>query len=512
MSSLCYFASVFCLLALLVQNSASVDYGAALTKSLLFYEAQRSGKLPSTQRVEWRGDSALSDGKDAGVDLVGVYYDAGDNVKFGFPMAFTVTMLAWSVVEFGPQLRARNELLNALRAVKWGTDYLIKAHPEPNVLYAQRPEDMTTPRTVYKIDEQHPGSDLAGESAAALAAAAIAFKGSNPGYSSRLLNHAKQATPPSISLSIYIYMYLFDFATKYTGQYQNSIPAGQFFSNSGYEDELLWVAAWLAQATNDNRYLNIISKCANSGGTRKMFSWDDKYVGAQVLISKSVLEGKISGNGNLDQLRNDAEQYICNCIQKGSNNVQRTSGGLLWFQEWNNLQYVTSATFIITAYADSLAATKGILQCPGGGSNLKQMSYMVGFGSNHPKKVHHRGASIMSIKKDPTPVTCPGGFGEWFHRDADNPDVLDGAIVGGPNQSDEYTDVRDNFQQAEPGTANNAPFVGLTKLHSYIRLLVLFSSSLLDDLKGWGLGIYRRRNEIHTTHLIKLINFLLHKL
>ncbi|KAL4564636.1 hypothetical protein LXL04_028703 [Taraxacum kok-saghyz] len=35
------------------------------------------------------------------VDLVGVYYDAGDNVKFGFPMAFTTTMLSWSVIEFG---------------------------------------------------------------------------------------------------------------------------------------------------------------------------------------------------------------------------------------------------------------------------------------------------------------------------------------------------------------------------------------------------------------------------
>jgi endoglucanase len=35
------------------------------------------------------------------VDLVGGYYDAGDNIKFGFPMAFTTTMLAWSVLEFG---------------------------------------------------------------------------------------------------------------------------------------------------------------------------------------------------------------------------------------------------------------------------------------------------------------------------------------------------------------------------------------------------------------------------
>lgn len=43
------------------------DYGEALTKSLLFFEAQRSGYLPSSQRVEWRGNSGLSDGKINGV-------------------------------------------------------------------------------------------------------------------------------------------------------------------------------------------------------------------------------------------------------------------------------------------------------------------------------------------------------------------------------------------------------------------------------------------------------------
>ena len=35
------------------------------------------------------------------VHLVGGYYDAGDNVKFGYPMAFTTTKLSWSCLEFG---------------------------------------------------------------------------------------------------------------------------------------------------------------------------------------------------------------------------------------------------------------------------------------------------------------------------------------------------------------------------------------------------------------------------
>jgi endoglucanase len=41
----------------------SADYASALDKSLLFYDVQRSGKLPSWQRIKWRGDSGLKDGQ-----------------------------------------------------------------------------------------------------------------------------------------------------------------------------------------------------------------------------------------------------------------------------------------------------------------------------------------------------------------------------------------------------------------------------------------------------------------
>lgn len=74
------------------------------------------------------------------VDLVGGYYDAGDNVKFGLPMAFTVTMMSWSIIEYGKQMAASGELGHAMEAVKWGTDYFIKAHPQPNVLYGEVPK------------------------------------------------------------------------------------------------------------------------------------------------------------------------------------------------------------------------------------------------------------------------------------------------------------------------------------------------------------------------------------
>ena len=61
------------------------NYGHVMGLSLLFYEAQRSGKLPANNRIPWRGDSALNDGSDNHLDLTGGWYDAGDHVKVRFP-------------------------------------------------------------------------------------------------------------------------------------------------------------------------------------------------------------------------------------------------------------------------------------------------------------------------------------------------------------------------------------------------------------------------------------------
>ena len=76
------------------------------------------------------------------VDLVGGYYDAGDNIKFGLPMAFTTTMLAWSVLEFFGRkkmmMMLEEERLMAHEAVRWATDYLLKASAHlPQALYVQ---------------------------------------------------------------------------------------------------------------------------------------------------------------------------------------------------------------------------------------------------------------------------------------------------------------------------------------------------------------------------------------
>jgi hypothetical protein len=47
--------------------------------------------------------------------------------------------------------------------------------------YWGRPEDMTMARPAWAITTSAPGSELAGETAAAMAAASILFKTANPG-------------------------------------------------------------------------------------------------------------------------------------------------------------------------------------------------------------------------------------------------------------------------------------------------------------------------------------------
>ncbi|KMT08080.1 hypothetical protein BVRB_6g143330 [Beta vulgaris subsp. vulgaris] len=481
---------VHCLLivfSILYSVSASkFDYQEALSKSLLYFEAQRSGRLPYNQRVSWRDHSGLTDGLEQGVDLVGGYYDAGDHVKFGLPMAFTVTMLSWGVIEYGQAIQDVGQLEHALESIKWATDYFIKAHTSPNVLWVevgdgdtdhycwQRPEDMTTSRQAYKIDEAHPGSDVAGETAAAMAAASIVYRKFNPHYSHLLLHHAQQ---------------LFEFGDKYRGKYDESLDVvkSYYASVSGYTDELLWAALWLYKATDNEEYLRYVLQNANSfggiGWSITEFSWEVKFAGLQIFASMLLANEKHEQHrAMLEEYHSKAKYYLCSCLNKNKNgsNVERTPGGLLYVRQWNNMQYVSSATFLLTIYSDFIRSTNQVLQCPEGpvnhedmfnfaksqvdyilGSNPMNISYLVGYGSNYPKRVHHRGASIVSYRENKGFIGCTQGYDNWYGRIEENPNVLIGALVGGPDFQDNFTDHRGNYIQTEACTYNTAPLIGV---------------------------------------------------
>jgi len=94
------------------------------------------------------------------------------------------------------------------------------------------------------------------------------------------------------------------------------------------------------------------------------------------------------------------------------------------------------------------------------GDNPMGMSYMVGYGSKYPQRIHHRGSSLPSIKDHPQVIACKEGS-IYFNSSNPNPNVLVGAIVGGPGEDDLYGDDRADFRKSEPTTYINAPFVGI---------------------------------------------------
>ncbi|KAK0042376.1 endoglucanase A-like isoform X1, partial [Biomphalaria pfeifferi] len=57
-------------------DTSKYNYNDLLYKSILFYEAQRSGKLPANNRISYRSDSALNDTGDNHEDLTGGCHDA----------------------------------------------------------------------------------------------------------------------------------------------------------------------------------------------------------------------------------------------------------------------------------------------------------------------------------------------------------------------------------------------------------------------------------------------------
>ncbi|KAL7000904.1 Esterase/lipase/thioesterase [Sarracenia purpurea var. burkii] len=462
---------------------SSHDYADALRKSILFFEGQRSGRLPPDQRVRWRRDSALHDGATAGVDLTGGYYDAGDNIKFGFPMAFTATLLSWSIIDFGKSMGP--ELGNAVRAVKWATDYLLKATAVPGVVFVQvgdpysdhncweRPEDMDTLRTAYKIDRAHPGSDVAGETAAALAAASIVFRSRDPAYSLLLLDRAVK---------------VFEFADKYRGAYSTSLTSAvcPFYCDvNGYQDELLWGAAWLHKASRRREYREYIINnevVLRAGDTINEFGWDNKHAGINVLISKEVLMGRAE---DLKSFQNNADGFICSILPGISHpQVQYSPGGLIFKAGGSNMQHVTSLSFLLLAYSNYMSHSNHVVPCGERsaspnllkqlakrqvdyilGDNPMRMSYMVGYGARYPRRIHHRGSSLPSVLAHPGHIGCKAGS-RYFLSPNPNPNLLVGAVVGGPNSSDSFPDSRPFFQESEPTTYINAPLVGLLAFFS----------------------------------------------
>ena len=436
------------------KGTGNFNYGEALQKSILFYELQRSGKLPAETRSNWRGDSCLNDGADNGLDLTGGWFDAGDNVKFNLPMAYTATMLAWSMYEDPDAYEESGQKDFALENIRFVNDYFIKCHPEDEVYYYQVGDpgadhsfwgpaevvETKMSRPSYKVTAQNPGSCVTGETAAALAAASIVFKDEDKSYSKTLLEHAES---------------LYAFADKYKSDQGYTAANGFYQSHSGYNDELAFAGAWLYLATNDKDYLDKAKKAFASINLNPNWAlcWDDVSVGAALLLAD------ITG----DKTYTDFIEQHLGFWTTGNNGqkINYSPKGLAFLDNWGSLRYATTTGFVAAVYSESKNCPKdkketywnfAVSQADYAlGSSGR--SYVCGFGENPPEHPHHR--------------TAQGSYVNDMNTPSEHRHVLVGALVGGPDAADNYTDTVSDFNKNEVACDYNAGFTGLlAKLYS----------------------------------------------
>ncbi|XP_074318876.1 endoglucanase 12-like [Silene latifolia] len=476
-------------------QSSDDSYSAALHKALLFFNAQKSGKLPKDNGVPWRGNSGMQDGsqlKDVKGGLVGGYYDSGENTKFHFPMAFTITMLSWSVLEYPHKYHAINEYDHIRELIKWGSDYLLKTFNTTtsriDKIYTQvggaleysnlpndmncweRPEDMDYPRP---IQTTYAGPELAAEMAAALASASMVFT-DKPAYSNRLIRNAES-------------LFIFARDRERRSPYSRGNPwIEPYYNSTGYFDEYLWGATWLYFATGNSTYLSLATNptLAKNAMPRKwtrkthVLSWNNKLPAAFMLLTRlrTMRSPFYPYEEMLFEYHRLTKLSMCSYL-KPFHLFNWTRGGLIQLENGGSqpLQYAATAAFLANLFADYLNAT----ETPGWlcgrnfytpdtlrkfassqidyilGKNPSKLSYVVGYGNKYPNRVHHRAASIPSDGKR---YTCKGGY-KWKDSRQANPNIIVGAMVGGPDRLDRYQDDRADSGSSGPTLAGNAGLV-----------------------------------------------------
>jgi hypothetical protein len=430
-------------------DALAFDYGAALGASLRFYEAQRAGAHGAqyTWRVPWRQPAALGDGADVGVDLSGGWFDAGDHVKFGLPMAYSATMLAWSLAEFPNAYAQVGELAYGRDNLRFVLDYFLQAYrpggagEADDVYYYQvgdpgadhafwgPPQDMTMARPAFACTAAAPCSEVTAGTAAALAAGALVFADADPPYAARLLDAARS---------------LYAFADRYRSSAGYQRANGFYTSYSGYWDELAWGAAWLHLATGDPTYLDraTAALARAQDGTYWAHSWDNVSVGTALLLARHT-----GASAWAQRIETHLEHWLTA--------VPRSPGGLAVLDQWGSLRYATTTAFVALLYSAQTTdparrdryqrfALQQLNYALG--DNPRHASYVCGVGVNPPRNPHHRAAHDSPQHSIDLP--------------ADNRHELTGALVGGPASTDDfdYADDRHDYIRNEVATDYNAGY------------------------------------------------------
>jgi endoglucanase len=480
----------------LFAQSVYVNYAEALQKSLYFYDANKCN-LQTQSRLEWRGPchmldyemplneestnmsvsfisanmSAIDPDGDGTMDLSGGYHDAGDHVKFGLPQGYSASTLGWGLNEFKQSfidIGAYDHMLDILR---YFTDYFLRATFKDSsgnvVAFCYQVGDgaadhvcwcppelwyelsTTTLRPCWLATSEEPASDQCGEAAASLAIMYLNYQDIDQAYATECLETAQA---------------LYEF-----GKANRGLGFSGGFYGSGYDhDELSWAATWLYASTGDTSYIDDIMSQDSSGAYTGYISrivatpendwqnawvhcWDAVWGGVWTKLATLFPEDELYDYYSRWNIEYWSGGQIPHETTSDSNYLDYTPGGYGMINTWGSARYNTAAQLCGLVYAKHKNRTD-IAEWASGqmtyimGDNPLSRSYIVGYGDNHAEHPHHRAAhgSLTNDMNDPP----------------NHKHILWGALVGGPDGSDNHEDITTDYSYNEVAIDYNAAFVG----------------------------------------------------
>ncbi|MBN2535373.1 MAG: glycoside hydrolase family 9 protein [Spirochaetales bacterium] len=427
---------VFLSIAVHAQN-----YNDALVKAVYFYDANRCGPDVASGNVfDWRGACHTQDGADVGVNLTGGFHDAGDHVKFGLPQGYAASVLGWALYEFKDEMDQAGITSKLMSTLRIFGEYFLRSKTssrfyyqigegEQDHTYWGPPEEQTENRPAYSwADSGKAGTCVLGQTAGALALMYLNFRNSDSGYANQCLTLARE---------------LYNMGKSNIGYSDGQ----SFYQSSSVYDDLSWAATWFYVIDGDSSYITAINdylQHPNKSGDQPLVQnhwtmcWDD--MGLAVLTKLAMLTGDST---YVNVVEENLDYWI--------NDLNRTPGGLRYLNNWGVLRYAAAESMIALLYYGhtgrqeyfNLAKSQVdyiLMDNPAG------MSYIIGYGSNWALHPHHRAANGYT----------------YANGDNQKPakHELTGALVGGPDQSDNYTDDVNQYQCTEVAIDYNAGLVG----------------------------------------------------
>lgn len=439
--------------------NSSYNYGEALQKSMFFYQVQQSGVLPDWNEVSWRADSMTND------YVPGGWYDAGDHLKFTLTNAYSATMLGWGLLQYPDGVKDCGELTEYRNNLQFVLDYLVKCDLGDKIVYMigdgsfdhvwwGAAEMYMAKYELMKGETERPyftcnDSCIEAQMAAALCTGYLCFKDSDPDKAQEYLDHATAC---------------FERADK--NRSIGDDPAERsYYKITTFYDDLFFAANWMYMATGEQKYLDLcktdyipnLGKESQSDEYKFTWGhcWDDTQQGGTLLYAINTGDATWK-----EQFRKHLEYWTTGY---GGKQITHTPDGLAWLFQWGSLRHATTTAFLAYVAVDELFADDAALSTKYTkfaddtmnycfGDNSKNFSYVVGMGDEYPQAWHHRTSSGAWNDKW-------SNIGQTEGEDAKpHAHILYGALVGGPDQQDGYSDKIGDYQYTEVAIDYNAGY------------------------------------------------------